>query len=112
MMNHDFDVYQQRFYLTPTGWVQQQPADTSQIVEIWELDIYQPTGWSREYHDWTCMWATARTDWNPDMRDVLRERFAFPDLRRADVRSVVNIGLPINGSVTGNGMEDAGYMTA
>jgi len=96
MLHHDFDVYQQRYYLTPNGWTETLPADTSSIVEIWELDIYQPTGWSREYHDWTCMWTTKRTDWNADMRDTLREHYAFPDLRRPEVKSIVNIGLPLS----------------
>lgn len=106
MLHHDFDVYQQRFYLTPSGWRQQQPAYAADIIEIWELDIYQPSGWAREYHDWTCMWATPQKPWNLQARDILREKHPFPDMRKENIRSVLNVGFPLNG------VEKGTYMAA
>lgn len=107
MLHHDFDVYQQRFYLTPSGWKETQPQKLEEAIEIWELDIYQPAGWAREYHDWTCMWATPLQAWSSAARDTLREKFPFPDKRREDVRSVLNVGFPLAGATT-----DESYLVA
>ncbi|MGE3770521.1 MAG: hypothetical protein AB7G06_06160 [Bdellovibrionales bacterium] len=102
MLHHDFDVYQQRFYLTPTGWSETQPATETQIIEVWELDIYQPAGWSREYHDWTCMWASNKPEWTLTIRDDLRARHPFPDFCKPDIRSVINVGFPLAASMDEN----------
>jgi len=107
MLHHDFDIYQQRFYLTPKGWRESLPRNASEVVEVWELDIYQPTGWNREYHDWTCMWATPIKEWTVAARDILREKFPFPDFRKPEVRSVLNVGFPL-----GICAEDSTYLVA
>jgi len=64
-----WDDHEYILFLTPVGWKTDEPPD---CVESWRCQVYQRSGWSKEYVNWTCVWA------NPDVpradRDRLREK--------------------------------------
>jgi hypothetical protein len=54
------------YSLTPEGW--EVDETHSQAVERWSREVYQASGWSREYVTWTCLWA------KPDIPRADRDR--------------------------------------
>ena len=66
-----WDRHETIYHLTPRGWEFDDPPPPDR-VESWRCYVHQQSGWSKEYVDWTCIWA------NPDVprteRDQLREK--------------------------------------
>jgi hypothetical protein len=89
-----YDRYTSTHHLTPDGWVHGEARPVG-AVETLECEVDQPSGWSDESRDWSCVWASPDID--RATRDQLRARhqqgvFMVPG-RHGGVR--VEVGQPL-----------------
>ena len=79
------------YHLTPRGWEPGEPP--SDRVETWNRSVTQQSGWSKEYIDWTCIWAdhgTPRAE-----RDALRRKHqSFMGVAGRSGDRIITIGNP------------------
>ncbi len=89
-----YDRDKATYHLTPSGWVRQDDPPHDR-VETWLRIMTQASGWSREFVNWMCEWASP--DWARDKRDELRTKFPIPDKpgRHDEQRRDVVIGDPL-----------------
>lgn len=88
-----WDRYNTDYHLTSRGWETDEPPPADR-VETWNRSVHQQSGWSKEYIDWTCIWADS--DVPRAERDALRKKhqtFMGTDGRSGD--TITSVGDPL-----------------
>jgi hypothetical protein len=87
-----WDDSKAKLHLTPKGWTTGKRPDDA--VETWSRSTQQTSGWSKEYVDWSCTWASPSA--TRAERDALRAKHkGFMGSPGQAGNRVTSIGAPL-----------------
>jgi hypothetical protein len=76
-----YDRYSIEYYLMRDGWkARKEQVPPGELLEIWEKETYQGSGFGRESSEWHRVWGAPGFTSEESLR--LRERFPFPERPR------------------------------
>jgi hypothetical protein len=75
-----YDRYSTEYYLMRDGWRRKEEVPAGELLEIWEKETYQGSGFGRESSTWHRLWSAPGFSNEESLR--LRERFPFPERPR------------------------------